>query len=195
MLTQFDSWPGTSLQEDTDAYCLYCATGQEEKTAGLVNRLLDDVIAFPVLQEKHKSVNGSRSNVWDVLLPGYIFLYSLLPLPYRQVLDIDSAYRTLAYQDGEIRLAGADREFAALVYKYAGKIRASRAFLIDSRVRIVDGPLKDFEGRITKINKHNRNGCVEITIGGMTRNIWLAFDYVNIVDSGEEIKQSTTHIT
>jgi transcription termination/antitermination protein NusG len=181
MLRQMDNWPAAPLREASQAYCVYCATGQEEKTAALINTLCDEVTAFPVLQEKHKSTNGARTNVWSVLLPGYIFLYSDQPLPCRGVLSIDSAYSLLAYQDGEIRLAGADREFAAVVYKYAGRICASKAFLLDSQVKIIEGPLKDFEGRITKINKHNRNGCVEITIGGVTRNVWLAFDYVNVV--------------
>jgi transcription termination/antitermination protein NusG len=179
--------PMTALRDETKAYCIYCATGKEEKTADLVNMLLEDVVAYPVLQEKHKSVNGDKSNVWTVLVPGYIFVYSDLPISYRNILNIDSVYKILAYQDGEACLAGSDREFAATVYKYTGRIRASKALLINSRVKIIDGPLKDFEGRISKINKHNRNGCVEITIGGITRSVWLAFDYVNIIDlDGED---------
>ena len=42
--------------------------------------------------------------------------------------------------------------------------------------------LKVLEGIITKVDKHNRNGMVTIDLFGRKKNVWLAFELVEMKD-------------
>ena len=52
------------------------------------------------------------------------------------------------------------------------------AHKIGEKIVIVEGPLKDLEGQITRIDKRNRSGQVTVQFAGRQQKIWLGFDIV-----------------
>ena len=162
------------------AYCIFCRSGMEEKVAANLMRQHDDLLAMPVYQEKHQSKGGVKSLVREVMLPGYVFLYSQAPQNNDRGLirGAPNALKVLSDADGAAELYGANLEYARWVLHYSGLITCSKAIRLGSRVQITEGPLKDYEGCIREISKKNRNGKVEIPFMGQTIRVWLPFEWV-----------------
>jgi transcriptional antiterminator NusG len=162
----------------TNAYCLFCSAGYEQKVAGIINRRNKDILAMPVLQEKHKSTNGVRSVVRQVMLPGYVFIYAKEMLHLKSLLCHSKALRLLKDTEGDCELYGENLKYAQWVLSYDGLIGRSKAVRLGGRVKIVEGPLKECEGCITKISKKNRNGRIEMMFMGHAIDIWLPFEWM-----------------
>ena len=162
------------------AYCIFCRSGTEEKVASNLMQQQDKVLAMPVYQEKHQSKGGVKTLVREVMLPGYVFLYSETPQNTDRSLirGTPNALRILSDADGTSELYGANLDYARWVIHYSGLISCSKAIRIGSRVQITEGPLKDYEGCIREISKKNRNGRVEIPFMGQTIRVWLPFEWV-----------------
>ena len=166
------------LQQGYHAYCLFCRVGQEEKVAQTINEPHKDILALPVLQEKHRSKNGIRSIVKQVMLPGYVFVYSCSNVVNERIMYSSKVLRFLHDTEGNYDLSGSDLEYAKWVLRYNGLIGCSKAVRLGSRVKVIEGPLKDYEGHIKEISKKNRNGRVEIDFMGRLLSVWLPFEWV-----------------
>ena len=168
------------------AYCLFCCVGYERKVAEAITKNHESLMAFPVLQEKHQSKNGIRTLVKQVMLPGYVFIYTNEEMPMGQILCNSKALRFLKDTEGACELSDNNLEYAKWVLEYNGLITCSKAVRLGSRVKVVDGPLKDYEGYIMEISKKNRNGRVEMTFMGRSINVWLPFEWVEEHDDPSE---------
>ena len=51
-------------------------------------------------------------------------------------------------------------------------------------IKIIDGPLADYEGMIKKVNKHRRSAMVEIKVGSHVKDVWMSFQWF---DAPEQI--------
>jgi transcriptional antiterminator NusG len=91
---------------------------------------------------------------------------------------IEQLNRILRYDDNCIELQGDDLAFAEWVLKYDGKIGVSKVMTVGDRIKVYEGPLKDYEGVIKKVNKQRRSALVEVSVGSSTKNIWLAFEWI-----------------
>ena len=160
-----------------NAYCVFCKAGYEEKVAKAINAQ-NGLTAFPVMQEKHKSKNGVKSVVRQVMLPGYVFVYTNSPIPTKHVFSNTKVIYLLKYSDESYQLYGEDLAYAKWILKYNGLIACSTAVRLGSQVKIVEGPLKDYEGTIQEISKKNRNAKIVITIADRIFNIWLPFIWI-----------------
>lgn len=159
-------------------FCFFCRVGYEEKVANEINKYNDGLLALPVLQEKHRSQNGVRTIVKQVMLPGYVFVYSNESITIERILKNSKVLRVLKDTDGDCELYGKDMEYAKLVLKYNGLLSCSKAIRLGSHVKVVEGPLKDYEGYIKEISKKNRNGRIEMMFMGQMISAWLPFDWV-----------------
>ncbi len=160
------------------AYCLFCVSGCEEKIAAEINKRYNDILALALFQEKHQSKNGVRSIVKKVMIPGYVFIFSNEDIPFNQILFNTKAIKFLMDTDGNNELYGENLEYANWVLSYMGMIGCSSAVRIGSRVKLIEGPLKDYEGHIKEISKKNKNGRIEVMFMGRLLSVWLPFEWV-----------------
>jgi transcription antitermination factor NusG len=168
-----------STDDNIIVYCLFCRVGSEEEVANTINKQQqDNLLALPVLQEKHRSINGVRSIVVQVMLPGYVFVYSTGSIPMERILQNSKAMRFLSDTQGDYELYGYNLEYAKWLLNYKGLICCSKALRVGSRVQVVEGPLKDYEGHIKEISKKNRNGRIETKFMGQEISVWLPFEWV-----------------
>ncbi len=164
----------------TYAYCVFCATGQEETTSALLS-LLTGAVAFSprltchICQEKH----------WIdreyLLLPGYVFLFSRQKLPVASILHTPEVISILHYGDHQYELKGQDAEFAQFFYQYGGTIGKSKAVRDGMHIRVLEGPLKHLCDHICAVNKQRRRAKVMLRFNGHARFVWLAFDWLDKV--------------
>ena len=166
------------LPELQQVFCVHCATGYEKRIADLINMLHPDITALAVVQEKHQSVNGKKAMMSRVMLPGYVFLFSSQPIPFRRILPLQHVIRFLTYgHEEDFALRGDDLAFALWIRRYDGMLACSRAVSIGSSLRIIEGPLKDHIGTVEKIDRHNRNVCLGILFSGVLRKVWMPFQW------------------
>ena len=158
--------------------CLFCRTGTERHVAQRLTQFEGVQNAFAVVQMKHCSHEGVKSMVETVMMPGYVFFYAKPDLEtYLIYRNIEPALRLLTYH-GAWALQGQDLSFAEWLARSGGMLGVSKVYREGERVVVADGPLKDLQGAICKVDRHNRNGQVEINFGGKRMKVWLAFEYI-----------------
>lgn len=159
--------------------CVFCAVGREDNIAGYIRQRHPQIETLPVAQMKHRSLNGQRSHTRHIMLPGYIFLRtkeSVLPM---ELTRIPGVLRILCEEDRDWQLKRENRAFAKWVYDCCGLIEVANAYVEDEKVCIVDGPLREQQGNILKVDKRNRNCLVELRFNDTSFRVWIAFDYIN----------------
>lgn len=158
--------------------CLFCRTGTEQRSAARLKQLYGVRDAFAVRQMKHCSRGGVKSMVERIMIPGYVFFLAEPGLEtYLIYRNVESALHLLSYH-GTWALRGRDLSFAEWLYRSGGMLGVSKVYREGERVVVVDGPLKDLQGSICKVDRHNRNGQVELHFGGKRMKVWLAFEYI-----------------
>ena len=70
---------------------------------------------------------------------------------------------------------GPDRAFAEMLLRTDGVVGTLSAVQEGSYVRVNEGALRDFNGRVVKVDKRKRLAKVEMDILGDRRAVWLAF--------------------
>ena len=162
--------------------CVFCKTGSEEATARLLRTTPLLHRAFVPKKVEHHSENGIKSKVEKVLFPGYVFFQAEESwTPTLALYHADYVLRLLRTETGW-QLKGDDAAFAQWLLAHDGLLDMSQAYWEGSQVIIKSGPLKELEGIITKVDKHNRNGMVTIDLFGRKTNVWLAFELVEMKD-------------
>lgn len=156
--------------------CLFC---KSEKEAGVVRALEKQVPgteAVYLRQYKHRSRGGVKTSILAPVLPGYVFFRTEYPesaAPIHRLVDV---IRLLRYADHSWELRNGDERFAQWVFEQEGILRMSQARKIGDRIVIAKGPLKDMEGSILKMDRHSRNGLVEIRLNDKVFHVWLPFE-------------------
>lgn len=173
-----DSISQGGSQDYSKTYCLFCSSGHEEKVAQHINSQYENVLALPVFQVKHRSEKGVKTLVKEVMLPGYVFVYSSDTIPMTQILLNSKTLKFLKDSEGTYELYGGNLEYAQWVLRYNGIIGCSKAVRIGSRIKVIDGPLKDYEGYIKEVSKKNRNARIEMMFMGRMISAWLPFEWV-----------------
>lgn len=162
--------------------CIFCKTGSEEATVRLLNATPRMRHAFVPKKVEHHSEKGVKSKVERLLFPGYVFFQAENDwAPTMSMYHADYILRLLR-TDGSWQLKGDDETLARWLLQHGGLLDVSKAYQEGNRVVIKSGPLKELEGVITKVDRHNRNGLVTVEIFGRKTNVWLAFELVENAD-------------
>lgn len=113
------------------------------------------------------------------LLPGYVFIESIEEPDWLEIRRIPGVLRILSYPDGSHALRGADTAFIAWLKRFATVIEVSLVIQIGTKIHFIEGPLKDMQGHIVKVNKKRRAVAIQFGSGdGLFQTIWCSFDYV-----------------
>lgn len=158
--------------------CVFCKTGQEEAAARLLNTTPRMHNAFVPKKVEHHSQKGIRTTTQKVLFPGYVFFQAEPDWhPTLLMYHVDYILRILT-KDGSWHLHGDDAQLVQWRIEHDGLLGMSKAYAEGTRVIIKSGPLKELEGIITKVDRHNRNGMVTLDLFGRKTNVWLPFELV-----------------
>lgn len=177
-------------------YVIQVMGGQEEKTAGMIrSRVSEDAMeeCFIPKKERVKKFKGSWRQVEEILFPGYVFAQAKEPEAlYRELKQITMMTKLL--QDGTfcfLPLSEAEEMMIKRIgnnYHVTGlsKVRVENrnksGEKCDQKVVIIDGPLKDQEGRIVKYNLHKREVTVRISFMGNTMDLKLGLELVSVMN-------------
>jgi len=182
----------SNLNEQNKAYgCLFCITGKENVVANCIQLYNKNVRAKASCQTMRYTSQGVTRLQNDVVLKGYVFFETSADASIDGLFPFNDILSVLRYSDGDWRLCGDDLEYAKWIFKYNGVLPLSKAYKVGDRIFINDGPLKDLEGSITRVDKRNRSGQVTINFAGRERKIWLGFDIVKEFNGSDEVLASS----
>jgi hypothetical protein len=158
--------------------CISCPCGKETHVAASVMRCNSKMIATAVSQTKRRTRQGVTTMQNEIVLKGYVIFMIPKSASVFDLLPEHEGLKVLTYSDGDWRLYGDDERYAKWVFQYDGLIGMSRAYRLGDQIHIIDGPLKDMEGCITRIDKRNKSGQVTLVFGGRVVKIWLGFELI-----------------
>ncbi len=161
-----------------EAFCIFCKNGSEQKIIKIINENSRNVTALAptrIVQEK-------RGNTWTKsekpLIPGYIFMYTEDPQDLISSPKVKDMYKILEYDPGTRNLTGPDYDYAMWIYNNHGKIIPSQVFEDGDEIKVLDGPMANFGGRIIRIDKRKKRALVEFDFDGKKRQVSLAVDFM-----------------
>ena len=178
--------------------CAFCLTGSEESVARKIEKKRLGRVLIP-RKVKPFRVNGQWVDRTELLMPGYLFVFSEEKYPFSGLKAVDGIVRVLTYgdRDEEGFLTGWDLDFAAWLQKEDGLIGKLDAIQEGDFVRITDGALRDMQGRAVGMNRHRHMVNVEVTLFGAKRNVWLGYEVIKTVpekpDAAEGSGESLMH--
>jgi transcriptional antiterminator NusG len=181
-------WGGPTM----NYYAIQVKTREESKFMALVtNRHAAEplLVHFPRRSLTIRRLGKTRQ-VEAPIFPGYIFL-SGQDLPtevYWNIKRIPGFFRFLNNNQDIRPIEGDDRELLLHFLSFGEVIRKSRVkFDVDSRITVIDGPLKGLEGRIMKVDK--RKGRAKIKLD-MYENTFLVDLGIEILGEGSEVRNA-----
>lgn len=163
-------------------YAVQVKTGEEEKTKLMCNKLISNSIleeCFIPYYEKKTKYMGRYHIITEILFPGYIFMVSDyitdLLLNVKKVPKLTKILgdgnEILPLYDGEI-------EFLMKFGKKDHIIKMSYGYIEKDKIIITDGPMKNYEGTIKKIDRHKRKAIIEIEFLGRTIEIGIGIEII-----------------
>lgn len=158
--------------------CIFCLTGKEIAVAADIQRRCAQIRAIAVRQNKRFTHGGVTTLREVVLLYGYVLLEAPENAVLHEALKQVDSITILTDTDGDWRLYGKDEDYARWAFSYHGLIGLSRAYRVGEQIQIVDGPLKDLEGKISRIDRRNRSGQVTLQFWGKEIKVWLGFEII-----------------
>jgi transcription antitermination factor NusG len=160
-----------------NVFCIFCETSQEIKAATYLQQMGYTVIS--ALAERKIIVNGKIKNILRSLIPGYVFFENEnVPdwFKWMELCRTQHIYYPLKYSDGEKRLRGKDLEFINWLKANNGILKISKVIEIGNKINVIKGPLKDFEGKIIKINKRQKCAAIKLDGEGIEKTVWLSYE-------------------
>lgn len=164
--------------ELVECYCIFCRSGQERSVVSRLKGSYPEMEALAPLRIVPEKRDGKWTDREHVLLPGYVFVYALGRLPVGIKQKEPHIYRLLDYDEDMRSLFGEDREYAMWLLRHHGQIVPSKVLCQGDEVTVVDGPLKDCQGTIKKLDKHKRRAWISFKFAGEIRTVSLGVEFL-----------------
>lgn len=166
-------------------YVIQVAPGAEARTEALVRARVDAGLyrcCFHPLRHVRKKFRGEWKDCHEKLIPGYVFVTSgCIEELYRELKRVPALTKVLGHSEGEmfIPLAAGEAEWLEKLMADGTEVSLSQVEVSEGDiVTVLEGPLKDMEGHIKKINLHKRIAEVEVDFMGRKTVIHLGIELV-----------------
>lgn len=177
----------SQTNEGNDAYgCIFCRTGKEKNLTEAIERYDPTIRAIAVEKLRRRRMGHTFVREVVPVFPGYIFFRADAGYDVQKLSAQQDFYRLLRTPDGAWQLRGTDERFARMLFEQQGVLGFSRAYYENDRIRIVDGVLKNYEGRIIRVNRRAQTAQIALNVCSRPVTVWLGFELMNPCERGEE---------
>lgn len=166
-------------------YVMQVAPGTEAHTEALIKARVDEKLygrCFHPLRHVRKKFRGEWKDCHEKLIPGYVFFTSgCIEALYQKLKRVPTLTKVLGHSENElfIPLAAGEVEWLEKMMADGTEVLLSRVEVSEGdTVTVLEGPLKDMEGNIRKINLHRRIAEVEVEFMGRKTVIHLGIELV-----------------
>jgi len=164
--------------KETDIYCLHCLSARQEAIIRILERM--GYTPFAPLEIKRDYRTDPPAIRKRYLIPGYVFFNAdqgVLP-DWSGISRVDGVIRPLEYDDHSKAFRGEDLAFVYWLKGRSGIVDISKVIRVGTKIRVVEGPLKYYEGRIKRVNKSRKSVAIEIGNAGLLNVVWFPVEYV-----------------
>jgi transcriptional antiterminator NusG len=163
-------------------YAVQVRTGEEEKTKLICERMIsNDVLEecfIPYYERKIKYM-GKWHITNEILFSGYIFMVSdHINDLVLNVKKIPKLINILGDGNEIIPLYDREIEFLMRFGKEDHLIKMSYGYIENDKIVITDGPMKDYEGTVKRIDRHKRKAVIEIEFFGRVMDVSVGVEIV-----------------
>lgn len=169
--------------QQTNWYVIQVLTGSEQVICRDLKEVLDDSFyehCFVPMAERQHRKDGKYTILREPLFPGYLFIISQdiekISVAIQKIFKFKRILRTgdsfSALEPGEVKA------FRSLTNEDFN-ISMSKGFIIGDEITVTEGPLKGYEGRIKKIDRHKRMAFMEIPFLGCDTRVRVPLEIVS----------------
>lgn len=178
-------------------YVIFVRTGKEHKVEQLLKEIMaTEFTPFVPLIEKLFRSGGTVNREIKLLFPSYVFIKSELScLEFIKSMSSimythRDIVRVLRYGDSEIAMRDNEKKILFNLCNDEHCIEASKGIIVGDRVYVQEGPLKGWESKLKKVNRHKREAWIEIEFMGDIRIVRVALEIIKKIPV-----QGLLHIT
>lgn len=169
-------------------YVIQTLGGEEERTVNMVGKLVpSDYIeeCFVPKRERLKKYEGCWHKVEEILFHGYAFVASKKPEElYHELKRIPKLTKVLGREENFfLALDKKEEKLIRGIGDAEHKTSLSRISVEEGkRIRVIDGPLKNYAGDVVKVDLHKRE--VIVKVGFMGRQVELKMG-IEMIEPGK----------
>ncbi len=173
-------------------YVISVAEGEEEKLMPRVRRALFTAPDCKLILPKYicqRRYQGMWHTEVKTLFPGYIFVDTDCPEKVVDGLKVFSAnVRPVCIGGGFYPIRKEEHEFLLNMMNEKYEIELSVGNIVDGRLIVDEGPLKDKSSKICRIDRHKRTAWLALTLWGNERQVKVGLE-VKARLTGEEYRR------
>jgi transcriptional antiterminator NusG len=163
-------------------YCLFVESGREESICRYLSKYFITTGCEKILFPRKKVIEKKEKRIFysiKPLFPGYILLNLDLDFNiYYKMKNIPKVYELLKDNDYYFKkIKGDEIKGILCLINSSGLIDISKMTIEESKIYVINGPLKGKEELIKKVNKHTKRAKVQACIGGKDRIINLGIEF------------------
>jgi transcriptional antiterminator NusG len=162
------------FSETSHWYVHFVQTQTEERVVSELHKKLDPDSYFVFCPTKDYAFKkqGKTTKRRVPWLSSYVFVAATVEAnefleTIRPLIQSNSDVYRLLSNDGEpdnVELSSRDKAIMTAILDEDFNIPALAAIMIDDKVKIIDGALDGFGGRVTRINKHKQTATIEMNL-------------------------------
>lgn len=149
-------------------YVIQVKSGEEISTCGRCKKILAATLfcdVFVPMYARQKKYQGIWKEEYKVLFPGYIFVNTDEPELVEEELTKLTCMAKPVYIGGEFTpLATDEQEFLADMMDMDSVIQTSVGYIVDGELVVIQGPLRNWESYVKRIDRHKRTAEVEVSL-------------------------------
>lgn len=173
-------------------YVIQTLGGEEEQTADMINKMVSSYYiekCFVPKRERMKKFRGCWNKVEEVLFPGYVFVEAEWPAKlYEELRQISRFTRILGREENWfLALDKKEEELVRGISDDEHKTVLSKVAVEEGkRIRVIDGPLKNYDGDVVKVDLHKREVVVKVEFMGRMIELKMG---IEMVGNGKEFHE------
>lgn len=166
-------------------YVIQTLGGKEEETADMIQRAVSPYYieeCFIPKRERIKKFHGVWNREEEVLFKGYVFTVSRSPEELYQALKQIPRMTKILGREGQFffPLNEEDEKFVKRIGDEKHKTSISKIEVKEGKkIRVIEGPLKDYIGDVTKVDLHKREVVVHVGFMGRPLDLKMGIEMVN----------------
>jgi len=165
--------------------------GQEERTADMIRKQVSPAYieeCFVPKRDRLKRFQGAWHKVEEILFPGYVFGITERPGElYEDLRKIPKLTKVLGRE--EQYFIPLSKKEETLVRKLGGREHRTGISMVEvlegKRIRVVEGPLKNYMGDVIKVNLHKREVAVRVEFMGRPIELYMGIEMVEAGEVGD----------
>ncbi len=171
-------------------YVIQTFGGEEERTAHMIRKLVSrDCLeeCFVPKRERLKKFRGSWNKVEEVLFRGYTFVVSERPEElYERLKAVPRLTKVLGREaNWFLGLGEKEEKLVREIGDERHKTGLSKVVIEEGKkIRVLDGPLKDYVGAVVKVDLHKREAVVKVEFMGREMELKMGIEMIGTEDCG-----------